>query len=63
MSQENVEIVRRFYEAFNRGDRDGWTRPTSSDVELFPLEAGGHKLGAEGVVRGMERVHLGVCLL
>ena len=54
MSQENVEIVRRFYEAFSRGDRDGWTRLMSSDVELFPLEAGGHKLGAEGVVRGMD---------
>jgi ketosteroid isomerase-like protein len=52
MSQENVEIVRAFYEAFNRGDREGWARLLGSDVELFPLEVGGHKQGAEGVVRG-----------
>jgi ketosteroid isomerase-like protein len=51
MSQENVEIVRGFYEAFNRGDRDGWVRLLGSDVELFPLTISGNKQGVEGVVR------------
>jgi ketosteroid isomerase-like protein len=55
MSQENVEIVRRFYEAFNRGDRDGWLRLMSSDVELLAHEiGGGHTVGAEEVARGMD---------
>jgi ketosteroid isomerase-like protein len=52
MSQENVEIVRGFYEAFNRGDRDAWARLLASDVELFPLEVGGDRHGAEAVLRG-----------
>jgi ketosteroid isomerase-like protein len=34
MSQENVEIVRRYYEAYDREDHDGWkallARPKSS---------------------------------
>jgi ketosteroid isomerase-like protein len=34
MSQENVEIVRRAYEAANRGDPDGAFRDWHSDVEL-----------------------------
>jgi ketosteroid isomerase-like protein len=52
MSQENVEIVRGFYEAFNRGDRDGWARLLGSDVEHIPLNIGGSTgRGVEGVVR------------
>jgi ketosteroid isomerase-like protein len=34
MSQENVEIVRRGYEAFNRGDFEGWLAVLDPDVEL-----------------------------
>jgi ketosteroid isomerase-like protein len=55
MSQENVEVVRRFYEAYDRGDRNGWTRLLGSEVELLPLGVeltGGHERGVEGVVRG-----------
>jgi ketosteroid isomerase-like protein len=34
MSQENVEVVRRSYELFNRGDVQGWLATLSEDVEL-----------------------------
>ncbi|MGA8925637.1 MAG: hypothetical protein WB462_05400 [Solirubrobacterales bacterium] len=34
MSQENVEIVRSIYEAFNRGDWDAAFRDTRPNVEL-----------------------------
>jgi ketosteroid isomerase-like protein len=34
MSQESLEIVRRCYEAFNRGDIDEWIAFFSEDVEL-----------------------------
>ena len=34
MSQENVEIVRRNYEAFSRGDIDAWLKSMREDAEL-----------------------------
>ena len=34
MSQENVEIVRSIYEAFNRGDWDAVYRDFAGDVEM-----------------------------
>jgi ketosteroid isomerase-like protein len=34
MSQENVEIVRRAYEAFNRGQVDGFLAAMHPDVQL-----------------------------
>jgi ketosteroid isomerase-like protein len=34
MSEENVEIVRRIYEAFNRGDRDAARKDMAPDFEL-----------------------------
>jgi ketosteroid isomerase-like protein len=34
MSQENVEIVRQGYEAFGRGDFEGWVAGLDPDVEL-----------------------------
>jgi uncharacterized protein len=37
MSQENVEIARRAYEAFNAGDVSGWLQMHTSDVELHDL--------------------------
>jgi ketosteroid isomerase-like protein len=34
MSQENVEIVRQGYEAFNRGDIEQWLAGLDPDIEL-----------------------------
>jgi ketosteroid isomerase-like protein len=34
MSQENVELVRQGYEAFNRGDLEGWLAGLDPDIEL-----------------------------
>ena len=36
MSQENVEIVRRAYEAFNRGDLDAMVADIAPDAEYLP---------------------------
>ncbi|MFN2615894.1 MAG: nuclear transport factor 2 family protein [Thermoleophilaceae bacterium] len=33
MSRENVEVVRGMFEAWNRGDREGWLAPAHPDVE------------------------------
>ncbi len=49
MSQENVEIVRRGYEAFNRGDIDGVVGLLASDFEYV---ASGLVPGVGGVYRG-----------
>src|SRR4029450_8653428 len=53
MSQENVEIVRSFYEAANRGDWEGVFRDLDPDFELTTppgldatppgLDAGGYR--------------------
>jgi ketosteroid isomerase-like protein len=40
MSAENVEIVRRVLDAFNRRDVDAFMELTTSDFELFPAMAG-----------------------
>src|SRR4051812_5486481 len=37
MSQENVEVARRAYEAFNRGDIAGWLAMHCPEVELHTL--------------------------
>jgi ketosteroid isomerase-like protein len=34
MSQENVEVVRRAIEAFNRGDLDGFARDADPEIEV-----------------------------
>jgi ketosteroid isomerase-like protein len=34
MSRENVELLRLGYEAFNRGDFEGWLGALDPDVEL-----------------------------
>jgi ketosteroid isomerase-like protein len=39
MSEEDVEIVRRAYAAFNRGDRDGAVADVTLDAEYIPSEA------------------------
>jgi ketosteroid isomerase-like protein len=33
MSQENVEIVQRLFEAWNRGDRGGWLARSHPEIE------------------------------
>jgi uncharacterized protein len=49
--QENVEIVRRGYEAFNRGDIDGVVGLLAPDFEYV---ASGLVPGVGGVYRGAE---------
>ena len=51
MSQENVEIVRRGYEAFNRGDIDGVVGFLAPGFEYV---ASGLVPGVGGVYRGAE---------
>jgi ketosteroid isomerase-like protein len=53
MSQENVEIIRRAYEAFNRGDLDGVAADVAPDAEYL---ASGAIPGAGGVYRGPEGI-------
>ena len=53
MSQENVELVRKGFEAFNRGDRATVTRLLAPDVEWHSLA--GPILGV-GTIRGREAV-------
>ena len=36
MSQENVEIVRAAFEAWNRGDRDAWLAAWDEEAEFYP---------------------------
>jgi ketosteroid isomerase-like protein len=49
MSEENVEIVRRAYEAFNRGDLDGMVADFAPEFEYV----------ASGAVPGTRGVHPG----
>ena len=51
MSQENVEIVRRGYEAFDRGDRAAAARLLAPDVEWHSVAA---PLVGVGTIRGRE---------
>ena len=51
MSQENVEIVRRGYEAFNEGDLEGMVASCAPDFVYVPT---GAIPGVEGTYRGPE---------
>jgi len=51
MSQENVEMVRRAFEAYNRGDIDAVVTDFASDCEYVPS---GALPGGRGVYRGPE---------
>jgi uncharacterized protein len=51
MSQENVELVRRGYEAYNRGDLDGAVSDFASDCRYI---AAGTIPDRTGVFRGRE---------
>ena len=56
MSQENVELVRRYYELLNARDVDGCLGVLSTDVEVVQpsLPDGGTYRGKEGWLRWME---------
>jgi uncharacterized protein len=51
MSQENVELVRRGYEAFNRGDLEGMAEDFAPDLDYVTT---GLVPGSEGAYRGRE---------
>jgi ketosteroid isomerase-like protein len=51
MSQENVEIVRRGFEAWHRGDVDGWVELHHPEIEWFS-EVAQAVQGGESVYRG-----------
>ena len=51
MSEENVEVVRRFIDAINRGDVDAWAAVVAPELEFQSLF-----VGIEGrTYRGPER--------
>ena len=58
MSQENVKLVRQGYEAFSRGDFEGWLAVLHPDVELderyIAPDAAVYR-GHEGVRRWLQR--------
>jgi ketosteroid isomerase-like protein len=59
MSQENVEIIRRAYERWNRGDF-GWATVVAPEFEYVASPAfiglsGGHR-GLEGFTRFLEQI-------
>jgi ketosteroid isomerase-like protein len=39
MSEENVEVVRQAFDAWNRGDHDALLRRWGEDAEFYPLRA------------------------
>ena len=51
MSQENVDAVRRSFEAWNRGDVDAWLEPSHPDVEWYS-EVARRLQGVDTVYRG-----------
>jgi ketosteroid isomerase-like protein len=54
MSQENVEIVRRLYDALNRGDWDAVFRDTHPDFEVTTQRPAATQRRREGVQRFLE---------
>jgi ketosteroid isomerase-like protein len=55
MSQENVEIVRRCLDAWNRGDFDGWMDSSHSHPEIeWSSEVTMRMEGSETVFRGRD---------
>ncbi len=51
MSQENVEIIRRTFEAFSRGDLEGMLAHIAPDNEFYPS---GRFMDTQPVYRGHE---------
>jgi hypothetical protein len=57
MSQENVEIIRRHYEAFNRRDLDTVAQYHHPDIEVYPGAVGPDTdTGSRGRFRGRAEV-------
>jgi ketosteroid isomerase-like protein len=56
MSEENVEIVRGAYEAWNQRDFDRALESADPEIEWTFAEASAHLPGAEGVYHGHEGV-------
>src|SRR3954466_2770093 len=52
MSQENMEIVRRAWDAWNRGDWDEWRSYLSPDIELDASAIGEWR----GAYRGLDQL-------
>ncbi len=50
ISEQNVEVVRRWYEAVSRGDLDTLMESVSSDVEFV------NEISAVGTYRGREQI-------
>ena len=49
-----MEVVRRYFEAYDRDDVDGWKSLLAPEVEFRPLGAhllGGSRVGREDVAR------------
>jgi ketosteroid isomerase-like protein len=53
MSEENVEIVRRVFEALNRGDLDALVEAYDPEVEIVTLMLGTYH-GPEGARQAIE---------
>jgi ketosteroid isomerase-like protein len=53
MSEENVEIVTRTIDAWNRGDLDGVLAGAHPDLEWHPVLPAGIE-GSGGVYRGLD---------
>ena len=56
MSQENVEIVKAAFEAWNAGDMDALRDLCDPDVIVRPLEDSQPNVGRESVMRGFGRM-------
>lgn len=63
MSRENVEIIRRAFEAFRANDVDAWLATISPNVQVFPnpREPGAKTLyeGREGVLEYLSNWYAG----
>jgi ketosteroid isomerase-like protein len=56
MSRENVEVVRRWYEAVSRGDLDALMESVSSDAEFVNENIGGTYRGREQIRKMFEEI-------
>jgi ketosteroid isomerase-like protein len=60
MSRENVEVIQRFYEAFNRSDFDEALDFAHPEIELYPahvgLDVGSEYRGADAVRKFLETI-------
>jgi ketosteroid isomerase-like protein len=59
VSQDNVEIVRAAFDAWNRGDFDAWISAWDDQAEFHPLRAqleGGAYRGHDGLRRFIDEM-------